>query len=65
MQRSPIRRLMKVMVLMLSGSTILGACNGPLAQEFRSVAAGGLQEGITAIATSVIDGAFAVFTPNS
>lgn len=53
------------MVLLTGGSTVFGACNGPLAREFRSVAGQGLQSGVTTIATSLIDGLFAVFTPNA
>ncbi len=64
MKRSRFSRLAMSLVFMAGGSTMVTACDGQLAQEFRSAAAQGLKDGVTTIATSLIDGLFAVITPD-
>lgn len=54
-----------MVVVTLVGGAQLGACNTTLAREFRSVAGTGLQQGVTTIANSLIDGVFAVLEPDA
>ena len=51
----------KAGVLMILAASGIG-CES--AEEFRSVASSAIQSGVTSIATGVIDGLFAVFTPD-
>jgi hypothetical protein len=64
MRRGKIRKRAMGVLVMLSGSTMFGACNSELAREFRDVAGSGIQQGVTSIANSLIDGVFAVLDPN-
>jgi hypothetical protein len=58
-------QLLAALVMTLGGSTVFGACNSDLALEFRAAAGSGLQEGLKTITDSLIDGIFAVLTPDS
>ncbi len=64
MKRSRLQRLAMSVAMAVSGGTVFGSCNGELAREFRTVAAQGLHDGVSTIADSVIDGIFAVITPD-
>ena len=58
------RRNRRIM-LTLGGSlalTLASGCNA--AEEFRSIAGGQIQSGLTSIATGLIDGIFAVIDPD-
>ena len=58
------RKVLQLLAVLLGGTPILfGGCDS--AEEFRSVAGSSIQSGITSIATGLIDGAFAVFEPDS
>ncbi len=56
---------MMSVVLTVGGVAQLGACNTPLAREFRTVAGQGIQSGVTTIANSVLDGIFAIVSPDA
>lgn len=58
----PMRRI--AVVWLTAMATMAGGCDGELAAEFRSAAGDKLQEGLMTIMDGVLEGAFAVFTPD-
>lgn len=60
------RKIQRLAILISISSTpmlMAGACSG--AEEFRAVASGQIQSGLTSIATGLIDGIFAVIEPDA
>ncbi|MCA9250870.1 MAG: hypothetical protein R3E58_20970 [Phycisphaerae bacterium] len=56
----------RLLVLMTGGSLTLSMAGGcAQAEEFRAIASGQVQSGLTSIVTGLIDGLFAVIEPDA